>query len=65
MSTSFSSTQLLFSRYDAARALSVSFVTLDKMVKAEKIRCTRIGRRVLFAERDLQAFADKQRKESR
>jgi excisionase family DNA binding protein len=58
-------THILVSRYDAADALSISFVTLDRLVKAGKIRATKVGRRVMFQERDLQSFADRQRKESK
>jgi excisionase family DNA binding protein len=56
---------ILVSRYIAADTLGISFVTLDRLTKQGEIRATKIGRRVLFAQTDLQKFADKARKESR
>jgi Helix-turn-helix domain len=50
---------ILVSRYVAADALSISFVTLDKLRKAGKIRATKIGRRVMYSPADLQKYADR------
>jgi excisionase family DNA binding protein len=49
--------KLLYSRKEAAALLGVSWVTIDRMVKANKLPCRRIGKRVLFQLADLQAFA--------
>lgn len=46
----------MYSRYEASAMLGISFVTLDRLVKADKIRPTKIGRRVLFAGNDLMTF---------
>ncbi|MFL6307509.1 MAG: helix-turn-helix domain-containing protein [Candidatus Sulfotelmatobacter sp.] len=58
-------TSILVSREIAADALSISVVTLDRLVKADKIRPTRIGRKVLFTDADLRKFAAQCRKESK
>src|SRR5258708_27231194 len=46
----------MYSRYEAAAMLGISFVTLDRLTKDGKIRTTNIGRRVLFAGNDLRSF---------
>jgi excisionase family DNA binding protein len=58
-------TAIFVSREVAADALSISVVTLDRLTKAGQLRASKIGRRVLYAERDLQQFADRSRKESK
>jgi excisionase family DNA binding protein len=57
--------QILLSRYAAADALGVSFMTVDRLVKDGKLRCTKIGRRVLFAQADLEKFAATARKDTK
>lgn len=52
-----SSTHILVSREIAAESLSISTVTLDRLVAAKKIKPTRIGRRVLFSTVTLAKFA--------
>jgi excisionase family DNA binding protein len=51
----------MYSRYEASAMLGISFVTLDRLVKADKIRPTKIGRRVLFAGSDLLTFIRSQK----
>jgi excisionase family DNA binding protein len=58
-------TPILLSRQTAADALSISVVTLDRLVQAGKIIPTRVGRKVLFTEPDLRIFAAACRKESK
>jgi excisionase family DNA binding protein len=58
-------TSILVSREIAADALCISVSTLERLIRDEKIRPTRVGRRVLFSERDLQKFAADSRKASR
>jgi excisionase family DNA binding protein len=48
--------KLLYSRKEAAQLLNVSYITVDRLVKAHKLPCRRLGRRVLFTLADLQAF---------
>jgi hypothetical protein len=48
---------LLVSKADAAQLLSISIDTLERLVMPE-VRLVRIGRRVLFAVRDLQRWVD-------
>ncbi len=49
--------KLLYSRREAATLLNVSYVTIDRLVKAGKLPCRRLGRRVLFNPSDLRTFA--------
>ncbi len=55
----------MYSRYEAAAMLGISFVTLDRLTKDGKIRTTNIGRRVLFAGNDLRSFIRSQKKAAR
>ena len=55
-------TPQLYSRYESARMLGISFVTLDRYVKEGKIKTTHIGRRVLFSGADMLAFIRAQQK---
>jgi excisionase family DNA binding protein len=49
--------KVLFSRLEAAAALSISCVTLWRLVKAGKVRPTYVGSRQLFPATELQRFA--------
>ncbi len=49
--------KLLYSRKEAAALLNVSYVTIDRLVKANRLPCRRLGRRVLFNLPDLENFA--------
>ena len=49
--------KLLYSRKEAAALLNISYITVDRLVKAGKLPCRRLGRRVLFNLPALQAFA--------
>jgi excisionase family DNA binding protein len=55
----------MYSRYEAAAMLGISFVTLDRLTKDGKIKTTNIGRRVLFAGNDLLSFIRSQKKATR
>jgi len=57
-------TSILVSRDIAADALSISVVTLDRLVKAGKINTVRVGRRILFTDSDILKFVARCRKES-
>lgn len=57
--------QILVSLPAAARSLSVSEMTLRRLTASGDVRCTRLGRRVLYAPSDLHAYAKRCRKESR
>ncbi len=55
----------MYSRYEAAAMLGISFVTLDRLSKDGKIKVTHIGRRVLFSGNDLLTFIRSQKKAAR
>jgi excisionase family DNA binding protein len=55
----------MYSRYEAAAMLGISFVTLDRLTKDGRIKTTNIGRRVLFAGNDLLSFIRAQKKATR
>jgi excisionase family DNA binding protein len=48
---------MLLSKRTAARSLSISVRTLDKLLASQTIPALRIGRRVLIALRHLEEFA--------
>jgi len=48
---------ILVSRKDACRMLGISIRTLDNLVNCGEIRVRRIGTRVLFERRSLEAFS--------
>jgi excisionase family DNA binding protein len=48
---------ILLSKREAARSLSISVHTLDKLIAEEKVPVRRIGRRVLIARQYLEQFA--------
>jgi excisionase family DNA binding protein len=48
---------ILVSRKDACRMLGISIRTLDNLVSGGEIRVRRIGSRVLFERRSLEAFS--------
>lgn len=52
--------KLLLTRGEAARALSISVDTLDRLHKCGDIKCVRIGSRVYYAVAELQAFITKE-----
>ncbi len=53
--------KLLLSEKEAADALGICPRTLWGLMKARQIRCVRIGRRVLYDPRDLQAWIDRKK----
>ena len=48
---------ILLSKREAARSLSISLRTLDRLIASNEISARRIGRRVLVARRSLEHFA--------
>lgn len=54
--------QLLIARIKAAKRLDISVDTLDKLACAGKIRRVKIGSRVYFSPKELQAFVKKEEK---
>ena len=52
--------QLLLTRIDAAKALSISVDTLDKLCRTGKLRKITIGTRVYFSTEELNAFITKE-----
>jgi excisionase family DNA binding protein len=50
-------TQMLFSKRDAAQALSVSVRTIDYLIASKRLITTRIGRRVLVSKKALEQIA--------
>ena len=52
--------KILFSYMEACDILMVSRTTLWKLVKSNRLRCTRIGKRVFFKLSQLTDFLDKQ-----
>jgi len=53
--------RLLMSAQDAARALAISERTLWGLTKRQAIPSIRVGRRVLYDPRDLQAWINRQK----
>jgi len=53
------SEQILVSRKEAARALSISLRTLDSRIAMKEIECRRIGRRTLIPVAALLKFASR------
>jgi len=49
--------RLLFTRNDAAYALSVSVRTIDNLIADKELPCVKIGRRVLIHRNVLHAYA--------
>ena len=54
--------QLLMNKREVAKALSISVRTLDKLIAEKLILARRIGRRVLFARRVVERFANDSKK---
>ena len=54
--------QLLITRIKAAKRLDISVDTLDKLACAGNIRRVKIGSRVYFSPKELQAFVKKEEK---
>lgn len=51
----------LFDRETLADYLRLSTDTIDRLVKAKKLPCVRIGNQVRFTHRDVEAFLDRSR----
>jgi excisionase family DNA binding protein len=51
------SEQILISKRDAAKALSISLRTLDNLIAAKQLTVRRVGRRCLIPRTALEAFA--------
>ncbi len=51
-------TRLLYGRREAAQLLSISVRSLDYMVADGRLRCRRIGGRVLLTPQELARFVD-------
>ena len=51
----------LFDRETLADYLRLSTDTIDRLVKAKKLSCVRIGNQVRFTQRDVEAFLDRSR----
>jgi excisionase family DNA binding protein len=49
---------LLLSRAEAARQLSIGLTHLDELVRSERVKTTRLGRRVLIRRRSLLELID-------
>ena len=49
---------MLYSRKDAAQALSLGIRTLDQLIATGKIVALRVGRRVLVSRESLESFAN-------
>jgi excisionase family DNA binding protein len=50
-------TKFLFSKKQAAEALSVSLRTLDNLISKQRLSVTRVGKRVLIPREALEEFA--------
>jgi excisionase family DNA binding protein len=50
-------TQILFSKKDAAEALGVSLRMIDHLIARKRLTATRIGRRVLIPRKALEELA--------
>jgi excisionase family DNA binding protein len=55
----------LFDRETLADYLRLSTDTIDRLVKADKLACVRIGSQVRFTLEDVEAFLDRNRSERR
>jgi excisionase family DNA binding protein len=53
----YSKEKMLYSRNDAAHALSISLRKLEQLIRDRQLRVVRIGRRVLIASDDLRQLA--------
>lgn len=53
--------KLLYNRKEAASLLSVSVQSLDKLVHAGRLRCVRVGKRLLIPPEALQEFTREDR----
>lgn len=51
--------QLGVSKKEAAQMMGVSYSTLHRLIQADKIRCKRIGRRVVIAVEEIKAYLDR------
>jgi excisionase family DNA binding protein len=51
--------KLLYNRKEAASLLSVSVQSVDKLVHRGKLRCVRVGKRLLIPPEALQEFTRK------
>jgi excisionase family DNA binding protein len=49
--------KLLYSRNDAARALSISVRKLEELIRSGQLQVVRIGRRVLISQESLRRIA--------
>ena len=47
------------SKKEAAQMMGVSYNTLHNLIKTEKIRCKRIGRRVVIAVEEIKAYLNR------
>jgi excisionase family DNA binding protein len=52
------SSKLAVSRESAADALSVDIQTIDRMIKANKLRASKLGRRVVIRVADVERLLD-------
>ena len=50
--------QLALSRNDAADAIGVDVQTIDRLIKAKKLRASHVGRRVVVRVADIENFLD-------
>ncbi len=50
-------TKMFYTRNEAAALLSLSVVTIDRLVKSGKLPCRKLGKKVLFTPVALEAFA--------
>ena len=59
--TDLTTQHVLYSRRQTANLLDLHYSSIDKAHKSGLLRATRIGRRVLFAMADIEAFVKKAR----
>lgn len=59
MAESATTERILYDRIDAAKALSISVKTLDRLVARKAIAARRVGRRVLIQHVELMKFSRK------
>lgn len=48
----------VYNKKEAAKKLRVSVESVNRALKSGKLRCRKIGQRVVFTESDLMAFLD-------
>ena len=53
--------QLLLDRKQAAKALGVSVVYVDVLTRRGVLRCTKLGKRVMYCPADLEQFVRERR----